>query len=49
MRRPRTVQSFQQASAASSACDAARQFTREIDRSVVRRLKERYGLPDPNC
>ena len=47
--RPRTVQTFERNAAASNACDAARRFTREIDRSVVRRLKDRYGLPNPDC
>jgi hypothetical protein len=42
--RPRTVQSFEQASRASNACDAARQFPQEISPSVVSRLKARYGL-----
>ena len=47
--RPRTVQTFQQTAAVSDACDAARRFTKEIDPSVVRRLKERYALPNLDC
>jgi hypothetical protein len=42
--RPRTVQSFEQVSAASSACDAQRQLPEEISPYVVSRLKARYGL-----
>jgi hypothetical protein len=42
--RPRTVQSFEQTSAASSPCDAARQFPQEISPYVLARLKVRYGL-----
>src|SRR5438046_408838 len=47
--RPRTVQTFEQTSATSNACDAARLLPQEISRSVVRRLKERYHLPNPGC
>jgi hypothetical protein len=47
--RPRTVQSFQQTSAASDACAALHGYPTEIDASVVRRLKERYHLPRPSC
>jgi hypothetical protein len=42
--RPRTVETFEQSSVATNVCDAARQFPREIDPSVVRRLSQRYGL-----
>jgi len=47
--RPRTVQAFEQTSAVSNACEAARQFPEEISPSVVRRLKIRYGRPNPDC
>ena len=47
--RPRTVQTFEQTSAVSNACEAARQFPEEISPSVVRRLKIRYGRPNPDC
>jgi hypothetical protein len=38
------VQSFEQVSATSSACDAQRQLPEEISPYVVSRLKSRYGL-----
>lgn len=47
--RPRTVQNFQRVAAASDPCEVLPRFPKEIDRSVVRILKERYHRPDPGC